>query len=687
MIETGFIASWALPQAVHLFWVIAWAVVVIGLTVACVTLLLTRKGRANPLRICIVLSLLVHMLLAGYATTVEIVAASFAGEDEAIDLLVLDEGATLQPQPEAESTPPWERELTDVVRPEPVVAQRTSVSEVSLPQPSLTDAPAKASFPDVAVESHAIDESVASAAEAIDSGAIAEALSSSTAEAQAAEQMEAENVASAEDVDTITPQVTALERMETSEAPAEPGLPSDKPASPLLDAKAVLTQLAEKPATDSTDAVAAGADDLLTAALPATPAPLAALDAALAPPTVSSPQPSNNSSSKETTPQTANVSVKRGIEDVPDTYKARLDPRRGEIAAEKGGSSEAQAAVDAGLAWLALAQSKDGRWDCDYWGGGQEHKIAGSDRYGAGAQADTGVTGLAILAFLGAGHTHQHGEYQATVAAGLSFLMREQRNNGSLAGEAKLFARMYCHGMASFALSEAYAITGDKRLLPAVRLAVNYIVAAQDPRGGGWRYQPGDAGDTSQLGWQVMALKSAELAGIKLPATTQAGVERFLRSVSSGVKGGLASYQPGRPANVAMTAEALVCRQFMAYEPTQAAVSEAADYLVTQLPSADRMNLYYYYYATLALYPLQDARWSAWNAALQKTLLETQRTAGSDDRGSLTGSWDPDTVWGSHGGRAFTTAIATLSLEVYYRYAPTQERAMRAALRRHNQRR
>ena len=666
MIETALIASWALPNAIHLFWVIGWGTLVVGLTVAFFALMFTRRGRANPLRICIVLSLLVHILLAGYATTVQIVAASFAGDDDAIDIVVVSAGDSQETRTVEDVARPWERNTTEVVPPEPVEVQRTAMSEVTLPQRT----------PLAPLEMAAIDLNFPEQDTPDSSDAISEALAASTAEAIQAKQIEAPNSAATEEAEAVTPRVAALERVEASDTPAEPGVPSEQASSPLLDAASIVSQLAEAPSADARDSAIAGADDIFTQTVAATPASLAALDASA--PLAS---PGDSNATEPSAQSTATVTSKRGIEDVPDTYKMRLDPRRGKFAQQNGGSPEAQSAVEAGLAWSALAQSKDGRWDSDYWGGGQERNIAGSDRNGAGAQADTGITGLTILAFLGAGHTHQHGDYQATVASGLTFLMRAQRSNGSLAGDAKLFARMYCHGMASFALSEAYAITGDERLLPAVQRAIDYIVASQDPRGGGWRYQPGDAGDTSQLGWQVMALKSAELAGIRVPEKTLAGIERFLYSVSSGHRGGLASYQPGRPANVAMTAEALVCRQFIGDSTTHGVASEAADYLITSLPSPDRMNLYYYYYATLALYPLQDERWSLWNAALQRTLIETQRTSGQDERGELTGSWDPDTAWGSHGGRAFTTAIATLSLEVYYRYAATQKRPPRSASR------
>src|SRR4030042_3969140 len=97
---------------------------------------------------------------------------------------------------------------------------------------------------------------------------------------------------------------------------------------------------------------------------------------------------------------------------------------------------------------------------------------------------------------------------------------------------------MYCHGMAALAISELAGRTGDPRLKEPLGRAIASPLAAQDPAGGGWRYRPREAGDTSQLGWQLMALKSAELAGIPIPDRTRQGIVRYLQSVSSGKYGG-----------------------------------------------------------------------------------------------------------------------------------------------------
>ena len=127
---------------------------------------------------------------------------------------------------------------------------------------------------------------------------------------------------------------------------------------------------------------------------------------------------------------------------MPDLLKLRNAANRSEIAAQLGSSERSEAAVDAALAWLAANQEPDGRWDASRHGGFREEKVLGHDRQAAGEGADSGVTGLATLAFLGAGHTHLEGTYRKTVQRGLEYLVAIQKTDGSLAGDARLFAHV-----------------------------------------------------------------------------------------------------------------------------------------------------------------------------------------------------------------------------------------------------
>ncbi|HEY1785418.1 MAG TPA: prenyltransferase/squalene oxidase repeat-containing protein, partial [Pirellulales bacterium] len=349
----------------------------------------------------------------------------------------------------------------------------------------------------------------------------------------------------------------------------------------------------------------------------------------------------------------------------PKIYKDRLSSDRSSLLRRRGGSAETEAAVQAALKWLALHQEPDGHFDAGKYGAGHETSALGHDRAGAGTKADTGITGLALLAMLGSGNTHLKGPYARNVQHGLEYLLAIQGADGNLGGQAETFSFMYCHGMATFAMSEDYAITHDRRLEEPLRRAIAFTVAAQHPTTGGWRYRPHEMGDTSQLGWQLMALKSAELAGIPMPEQTRAGAIRFLKSVGAGNEGGLAGYRPGENPSRSMTAEALVCRQFLGMARDNPAADEAGKSLLDELPSKDKVNLYYWYYGTLGMYQLQGEYWQRWNEALQGALVGRQQTDGD-----AAGSWDPVCVWGGYGGRVYSTAMSALCLEVYYRFLP-----------------
>jgi hypothetical protein len=349
----------------------------------------------------------------------------------------------------------------------------------------------------------------------------------------------------------------------------------------------------------------------------------------------------------------------------PESYRLRSSPDRLRLAIPLGASEESELAVAAALKWLSVNQQGDGRWDASEFGAGRETRTLGQDRRGAGTDADTGITGLALLAFLGAGHTHLAGPYREVVQHGLEFLIRSQHADGNLAGDAKLFERMYCHGIASVAVGEAFAMSRDTRLVPFVRRAAQYTLAAQDRATGGWRYQPGEAGDTSQFGWQVMALCSAELGGLSIPPAHRTYMAKFLDSVSQGAHRGLASYRPGERATRTMTAEALTCCFFLQLPVGDAKRAEAIEFVMRELPGQGEPNLYYWYYATLSLFQTQGPEWRLWNEFLQRQLLEGQRRDGP-----FAGSWDTHDVWGGYGGRIYTTSMAALCLEVYYRYLP-----------------
>ncbi len=324
-----------------------------------------------------------------------------------------------------------------------------------------------------------------------------------------------------------------------------------------------------------------------------------------------------------------------------------------------GGSESTEAAVDAALRFLAADQRADGAWDPATSGAGRETKTLGTDRGGAGKRATNGITGLAVLSMLGAGNTHLTGPYADNVRRGLSYLIRTQQPDGSLAGGATVAEANYCHGMAALAMCEVAAMTGDESAIQCAAAAVRFTIAGQHPTTGGWRYVRGDQGDLSQLGWQAMVLDGAKRASIPIAPHSLTGASRFLRSVRSGQRGGLASYRPGEAPTRTMTAEALATRLLLGENIPAVEIAEAEAFLLGQLPGVGRDNYYGWYYTSLALHQLQDDAWHQWNEAMKSRLISTQMAGGS---------WPTDDEWGGYGGRVYTTAMATLCLEVYYRH-------------------
>ena len=379
---------------------------------------------------------------------------------------------------------------------------------------------------------------------------------------------------------------------------------------------------------------------------------------------------------------------------VPDTYRLRNLPQRQKVAVQLGATQDSERAVELSLRWLALHQSPEGFWDADGFDAhcpdrdrckgkaGQGNQVEVEkinnpvDRLAlaaAGQSADTGLTALVVLTFLGAGYTHEEGQYADQIDRALRWLIRQQQSNGFLGGQASHYERMYCHGMATYALGEACGMMADPESDPQLRQclqkAVGFIVSMQNPTDGGWRYMDGhlpkQEGDMSMFGWQLMALKSSEIAGMEVPADTQAGMVKFLRRISVGDRRGLASYRFGEAPKASMTAEALFSRQMLGMKRDNPSSLEAVDYLMRHPPRQTEQDLYYWYYGTLAMYQYGGEPWRKWNDQLRDTLVATQRK-----QGHAAGSWDPRDNWSLHGGRLYSTALSTLCLEVYYRFLP-----------------
>ena len=340
--------------------------------------------------------------------------------------------------------------------------------------------------------------------------------------------------------------------------------------------------------------------------------------------------------------------------------EGRGHAQRGRLVAEGGGTPGSEAAVARALEWFANHQNSDGSWDFDHTRGecqgrcGNPGSLAGNAKLGA--------TAMALLPFLGAGNTHQQGKYKDNVQAGLYYLvshMKVEGQRGSLADA----GRMYSHGLATIALCEAYGMTQDRGLEDPAQLAINYIVYAQDPVGGGWRYTPQQAGDTSVVGWQLMALKSAHMAYLHVPEETIRGAVKFLDSVQSGDYGSRYGYTgPGE--RTANTSIGLLCRMYLGWKHEHPGLQDGVAFLSRTGPSAG--DMYYNYYATQVMRHYGGEEWERWNGVMRDQLVNSQAM-----EGHARGSWHQGGDHGSRsGGRHYVTSMSCMILEVYYRHLP-----------------
>lgn len=350
----------------------------------------------------------------------------------------------------------------------------------------------------------------------------------------------------------------------------------------------------------------------------------------------------------------------------------------------KGGGKSFAAGIDAGLKWLASHQDADGKWDCD---GFMKHDAADSEICNGPGNAvhDVGVTALALLAFLGDGSTMRSGPYQENIKRGVRWLRAQQQQNG-LFGSNASHDFIYDHAIAAYAMVEAYGLSNYKMLKRSAQQGLNYLESHRNAFSV-WRYQPrGNDNDISVTSWAIMAYESGKFFKLQVNPAALKICEAYLDQVSDPTgkhgytkQGESSSRKPGNHSTrfpvekgAALSAAGLFCRFFMGQNPKDKPVMKAAADLLRAKPpvwdeKAGSIDHYYWYYASYALFQYGGSHWKAWQKQLETTVVNNQHRDG--DSKNLIGSWDPIGVWGDDGGRVYSTAMLTLTLEAYYRYS------------------
>ena len=345
----------------------------------------------------------------------------------------------------------------------------------------------------------------------------------------------------------------------------------------------------------------------------------------------------------------------------------------------KGGTRASEVAVSRALKWIVEHQNPDGTWSLIHSGGACRGRCANDaklpEKSKAFQQSLRSGTSLALLPLLGAGQTHLEGKYKNVIGRGLAALIAMGRPDEDFPRASWMDSgRMYSHGIASIVLAEAYGLTKDPDLRTPAQAAINFIAYAQNPAEGGWRYSPqkaGDLGDVSVAGWQIMALKSAQLADLEVPSRVTERARRFLDTTQHN-GGSRYAYLPmveggdERKPTRTLTAVGLLCRMYLGWQRDDPRLRSGIEWMIGKGPSEG--NYYRNYYAAQTLFHHtggEGAAWRAWNEPMREQLIEQQ-----ERRGHERGSWWVPGPHNGRGGRLYTTALATMTLEVYYRYLP-----------------
>ena len=330
---------------------------------------------------------------------------------------------------------------------------------------------------------------------------------------------------------------------------------------------------------------------------------------------------------------------------------------------------ELNAAVALGLEWLAGHQEKDGHWSLEAF---HKNHAKCTCRDAGGMKNDTAATALALLPFLGAGHTQippkdkSKADHSTIVKNGLTYLVDHQNKEGAFDDN------MYAQGLATLALCRAYGMTTDPKLKPAAEKAIAYLVKAQH-KGGGWRYKPGQEGDTSVTGWQLLALKEGQIAGLDVPKKTTDGVEKFLDSVM--LDSGGYSYVPNETAATSgPTAIGVLSRELLGWTAKNPNLKKGIA-LIEKSPPGEGKSLYRDYFATMALHHIGGDDWKDWNSKMRDYLLKQQDKGDDAKHAHQKGSWSPaGDQHGKTGGRIMQTSLSLMTLETNYRHLPLYQR-------------
>lgn len=306
--------------------------------------------------------------------------------------------------------------------------------------------------------------------------------------------------------------------------------------------------------------------------------------------------------------------------------------------------------VPADLNWLKSHQNSDGSWTSP----GNKHDVAS--------------TSLALLSFLGAGHTHRFGRYKRSVARGLNWLKTQQSEMGSIKVPGNSQAPLFDQALATMALSEGFALSRDFKLKKYAQRSTDFLFSTRGDLGWGWSARV-KRGNTIMTSFVVLAFKAGKTGGLKVPPAAFAHAEKFYEKVTG--ERGLVGYQKigdghslflqGKkgPAVPLFTSAACIGRIFCGQKRNSKALSEGFQRLAQHKPDKTLAEPLYWYFGTYAMFQKGGKSWTQWNQQMRPVVLQSRDKSGSTK---------PRGIIGQLCGRPGSTALSALTLEIYYRY-------------------
>ncbi len=385
-------------------------------------------------------------------------------------------------------------------------------------------------------------------------------------------------------------------------------------------------------------------------------------------------------------------------------YKLRDPSLRPEAITRFGGDPQLNQSIENGLNFLSKTQWSDGRWCFHVQPDAFTYRVPREAHQNGSIQCDTAATALGLLSMMGAGYSHMDGAYQQEVQKGLNYLLSHQQKRPPVGKDGRLGipgalyntntdtdnnSLSYAHAMATVALCEAYGLTRDRKLLEPARAAVKYIIATQNPKFGGWRYENADnlgrpyaESDTSSSGWQIMALKSAVQAEILPAEVVNPSLQKAQRWLDMARKsdgryaynpfnGSASEYGNWKRTTPTMTAEAAFMQWCI--NPAGADLKPSIEYILDNAPGDSEIDgykrdVYYWYYASAIMFAQQGDAWNQWQGKVMPIIKDSQVSADSP----LGGSWDVNNPsldkWSHLGGRHYLTCMNLMILEIYTRH-------------------